>query len=179
MARLLLGEGDFSFAAAVAEASVVATALDSRETVAAKYGAAFSAHEAKILAAGGRLVFGVDATDGASLLSRFGEARCRTVCFNFPHTGTRSLPANRRLLCGALEAAGEFLAKQHSCEYEMTLKTTGRYNAYAGPRGGTRASVSLLSLERLSCDLSRVCKVPTLSERSHSIDRVEWDREIV
>ena len=146
-ALLLLGEGDFSYAASVDEA-VVATAYDDRETCCAKYGARFGAHEAAIVSRGGKLVFGVDATDGGDLVKRFGAARSRAVAFNYPHTGTRSLPANRALLRGALEAGGELVAAA-GCTFSVTVKTTGRYNAWAGDlRDAAPVSLRLVGADK-------------------------------
>lgn len=146
-ALLLLGEGDFSYAASVDEA-VVATAYDDRETCCAKYGARFVAHEAAIVSRGGRCAYSVDATDGSMLLARFGAARWRAVAFNYPHTGTRSLPANCALLRGALEAGGELVAAA-GCTFSVTVKATGRYNAWAGDlRDAAPVSLQLVSADK-------------------------------
>jgi hypothetical protein len=149
---LLLGEGDFSWAAALAAASptttVVATGLDSRLDLERKYGDTTSRRlDSLSRLPNAEVVHGVDGTADLRGADKLPDcARDLTVvAVRYPHSGLKSVEANRRMLTGLLARMAELLSDPArcapSCVAEITLKTTGRYNAWAGdlrkvvPRG--------------------------------------------
>ena len=128
---LLLGEGNFSFALSCARADrtarITATTYDSKAEAERKYDGNSNALALEEL--GGLVVYGVDATldhafDGIrDVFSR--------VEFRYPHTGTKSLAANRTLLERVLRSVATLLRSPRctaDAEFLVTCKTTGRYN---------------------------------------------------
>jgi len=147
---LLLGDGDFSLACARATAKeslfVTTTSYDTLEEAKAKYADSLPGNFAKLLACGSRVrvVCGVDATNIATTLPppKGGEAPplFTRIEFRCPHTGTKNVEANRQLLRGFLASGAAFMAQTMkpvprcapNCDLVVTLKTTGKYNAWAG-----------------------------------------------
>eukprot|EP00250_Pteridium_aquilinum_P004687 c14889_g1_i1 orf=194-835(-) len=88
---LLVGEGDFSFAAALASAfksapNLVATSLDSLETLKQKYPVAFEENLEELRRAGAEVMHGVD----VSHMPQHPRLHWRSfdcIVFNFPHSG--------------------------------------------------------------------------------------------
>lgn len=89
---VLLGEGDFSFAAAVAGTPklLVATSLDSRQDVVSKYGSMAADHFFSVLSNPSHFIYhGIDATSLHEDPELHGLIRDRTdvLCWMFPFTG--------------------------------------------------------------------------------------------
>ena len=140
---LPLGEGDFSFAAALAIKfgeckNVVATAFDDEATVDAKYtGAAENVETVRSL--GGEVLYSVDATRLSSSVSvRRAASRCRfdRIVFNFPHTGSgikdeaRNIAANQALLRGLFSSVATSGLLSGAGELHLTLKRGRPYDAW-------------------------------------------------
>lgn len=144
---LLCGEGDFSYCKALAKLLhdknpdgawfIVATALDSEETVKKKYRRAAD-NLATLSGYGGRVVclFGVDATklhenkEIKRLLDERSSNLTRVV-FNFPHTGAgikdreRNIVAQQRLLAGFFASVAKLVdgtdSDKKACTYQTTM----------------------------------------------------------
>mmetsp|Transcript_43993 Transcript_43993/g.137762 ORF Transcript_43993/g.137762 Transcript_43993/m.137762 type:complete len:211 (+) Transcript_43993:59-691(+) len=142
MSLLTLGEGNFTYALAVAESwsspgSITATSYDSADEVSRKYGAKETATTlSRLREFGARVLHGIDATADLrteALLPRdvFGK-----VVFRHPHSGRKSVASNRLLLQRTFARVAELLASDAHCArdavFEITIKTTGRYNEWTG-----------------------------------------------
>ncbi|KAJ3020691.1 hypothetical protein HKX48_000355 [Thoreauomyces humboldtii] len=134
---LFVGEGNFSFAHAVAEklhgaCTIVATSFDDHETLNAKYPDA-QEHIDAIRELGGTMHYGVDATN----LTKWKAGKKSTfskIVFNFPHVGAgikdqdRNIFANQQLLAGFFQSALSKLAI--GGEILVTLKTGEPYDSW-------------------------------------------------
>jgi len=142
MSLLTLGEGNFTWALAVAESSgspgsITATSYDSADGVSRKYGAKETAATlSRLRELGVRILHGIDATADLrteALLPRDVFAR---VVFRHPHSGLKSVASNRLLLQRTFARVAELLASDAHCArdavFEITIKTTGRYNEWTG-----------------------------------------------
>ncbi|RKP04317.1 hypothetical protein CXG81DRAFT_6216, partial [Caulochytrium protostelioides] len=145
---LLVGEGNFSFASALATkwgdaATLIATAFDPQAVCAGKY-ADSAAHTANVVARGGQVLYGVDATQLADD-KRFVPQTFDIVAFHFPHVGLgikdqdRNVAANQALLTGFFHAAKPLLKRPASGQgsryaewgaIHVTLKTGMPYELW-------------------------------------------------
>ncbi|NXU37496.1 FDXA1 protein, partial [Drymodes brunneopygia] len=109
---LLLGEGNFSFAAALCGARdthVVATCYESEEEAAGRGGAARSIR--RLRDSGAEVVFSVDCTKLREHFSP-GKREFDRVYFNFPHCGRKAgVAKNRELLARFFRSCAEVLAQ--------------------------------------------------------------------
>ena len=139
---LLLGEGDFSFAAALAltwkdASNLVATAFDEEELALAKYKGIVDNIET-VRSLGGTVLFGVDATRCHSnkALKRY-QGRFERIVFNFPHLGSgmkdqaRNVKQHQELLRGTCLAARPLLAPPPRGELHFTLKKGEPYESWS------------------------------------------------
>lgn len=133
----LVGEGDFSYSASLADTlpkTTKATSYDSRTTVEQKYPTA-AGHLEKLKLAGIDTAHEVDATD---LEGTSSPRPTRRIVFNFPHTGigagsskeqrTQSIQSNRELLRNFFRSAREKVIP--GGEIEMMLKSTSPYTEW-------------------------------------------------
>ena len=137
---LLLGEGDFSFAAALAltwkdASNLVATAFDEEQDARSKY-RGLAENVETIAALGGNVLFGVDATRcHAHKTLKKGAGSFDRIVFNFPHVGSgikdmaRSIAQNQELLRGTCSAALPLLAPKG--ELHITLKRGEPYDSWS------------------------------------------------
>lgn len=150
MTKLLLAEGDFSYAATQA-GPLVACAFDAESCVIKKYGAVAEARLEKLRRRQGvTLVFGLDATKTMHKGALPAEAvDINSIEIRFPHTGIKSVASNRILLQGIITACTRLLVSPlcvSGCTLSISLKTTGRYNEWAGDIQGLARAENLLLL---------------------------------
>jgi len=135
---LLLGEGDFSFAAALCclwgdASNLIATAYDDEAACKFKY-AKLTDHVEVIRAAGGRVFFGVDAAQCHRHGTLRNEPAFDRIIFNFPHAGAgikdqkRNVETNQVLLRGSFTAAAQLLAA--GGQFHVTLKRGQPYDSW-------------------------------------------------
>ena len=90
---LLVGEGNFSFASSLATSiggsNILATSLDGREEVVAKYGVEAQASLSAIVRLGGKVLHGIDGTSMDEETAINGGAPYDRIIFNFPHLGVQ------------------------------------------------------------------------------------------
>lgn len=139
---LLLGEGDFSFAAALAllwqdASNLTATAFDDEASCATKY-RGLADNVSTIRSLGGTVLFGVDACKSHTHKTVAKRAPFERIIFNFPHTGTgikdqaRNVASNQALLRGTFSSCltGGLLAPGGKGELHMTLKKGPPYDSW-------------------------------------------------
>ena len=142
MPTLLLGEGDFSFAGALAmlwrdAGNLIATAYDEEEEAVAKY-SGLPDNIATVSSCGGATLFGVDATQchKHKILKRMAGGFERII-FQFPHLGTgekdqnRNIKMHQNLLRDTFLAAKLLLAPPPLGELHITLKKGEPYNSWS------------------------------------------------
>lgn len=134
---LLLGDGDFSFAAALgllwSEAGqLVATSFDDEAEARAKY-AGLDENLGTVRSCGAAVHFGVDATHAHAHFALRNRAFDRVV-FNFPHAGAgikdqeRNRATNQALLRGTFASVAQLLAEDG--EVHITLKRGEPYDSW-------------------------------------------------
>ena len=139
---LLIGEGDFSFAAALAllwqdASNLTATAFDDEASCTAKYRSLVD-NVNTIRSLGGTVLFGVDATKAHSHKGVAKRAPFERVIFNFPHVGSgmkdqaRNIFSNQALLRGTFASSkeGGLLAPNGRGELHLTLKKGQPYDSW-------------------------------------------------
>ncbi|ORX57644.1 hypothetical protein DM01DRAFT_1334239 [Hesseltinella vesiculosa] len=139
---LLVGEGNFSFAASLVHLfymhgaeHLTATCFDSKEVLYEKYGDEAKENIDTITTMGGTILFDVDATK-IDKHQRIGQNRYSKIIFNFPHAGKgikdeqRNIESNQALLSGFFKAASALLTHKHNPidtkdndDAELTSKT--------------------------------------------------------
>eukprot|EP00750_Incisomonas_marina_P017480 INCI2086.1.p1 GENE.INCI2086.1~~INCI2086.1.p1 ORF type:complete len:386 (-),score=61.12 INCI2086.1:265-1422(-) len=156
---------------------VTATSLDSAADVATRHGGSAKANIAALVAGGSRVLHGIDATtdltkailpqtraetpatadlSGSSDSSTMKLPPISCIVFRHPHTGLKSVPSNRKLLVESMQRVAEMLASSAHCapcaRFEITVKTTGRYNEWAGdlrlPAAATNPPMVLVHVAR-------------------------------
>lgn len=151
---LLLGEGDFSFAAALSilwgdSTNLVATAYDDEDIAIGKY-VGLRENVETVRGVGGTVVFCVDATQchTHALLRRFGLFD--RIIFNFPHAGAgikdqkRNVATNQSLLRATFTASVQLLAP--GGQMHITLKRGQPYDSW-----GAVVIAKMCGLRVLSC----------------------------
>ena len=117
---LLIGEGNFTFAAALATllplgGRLTATSYDSAEEVAQKYGATFEGAKSTLEASGARILHSVDATRLEACKELRGDA-FDVVWWNLPHVGgghsEADVESNRLALRLFFKSARGFLLRK-------------------------------------------------------------------
>ena len=136
---LLLGEGDFGFAAALAliwhdARNLVASTYDNEEAGRAKY-SHLPDNVKTVESLGGNVLFGVDATKcGTHKKLKKGAGSFERIVFNFPHVGTgmkdmaRNVAQNQELMRSTFRSALPLLAP--SGELHVTLKKGQPYDSW-------------------------------------------------
>mmetsp|Transcript_31255 Transcript_31255/g.58272 ORF Transcript_31255/g.58272 Transcript_31255/m.58272 type:complete len:290 (-) Transcript_31255:16-885(-) len=170
---LLIGEGDFSFAAALVKTAystvplkdmrmtsrLVATCLDNEEQLTTKYPGAAANIEC-VRKAGGIILTEFDATsmheskDLKDAVAQGGHFSLKgafdKIVFNFPHTGCgikdtlKNNEVHRELLCSFLDSASKMLKK--ASEIHVTLKKGEPYDSWEFPN--RVRDIGILSLIR-------------------------------
>ena len=136
MTKLFLAEGDFSYSSTQA-GPLVASGLDSPSTVLKKYGPSTSSRLAAMSTRPGvTLAHGVDATLPMHRGALPAEARgIESIEIRYPHTGFKSVARNRSMLRSMISSCSALMSSPlcaEGCVLEVSLKTTGRYNEWAG-----------------------------------------------
>ncbi|GBG33114.1 25S rRNA uridine-N3-methyltransferase [Hondaea fermentalgiana] len=141
---LLVGEGNFSFAAGLSTiiggSRLVASSLDTRQEVMEKYGMEAIGSLQALRLARGKAHHGIDATKAEDLRSCLGQvAAFDTIGFNFPHLGgatAEAVDANRAMLRGFFAACKQVLAtkssdpKSRPGRVAVTLRSTSFYESW-------------------------------------------------
>ncbi|GMI14169.1 hypothetical protein TrVE_jg2718 [Triparma verrucosa] len=148
--RLFLAEGDFSYAA-TQSGPLVASGFDTFESVIKKYGSPVEARLAKMNSTKNvTVVHGVDATKTLHKGALPAEATAITeIEIRYPHTGIKSVASNRILLSGMITACTRLMVSPlcvDGCTLSISLKTTGRYNEWAGDIRSLARTENLLLL---------------------------------
>ena len=147
--QLLLAEGDFSFAATQTP-PFVACGYDVEKDVVAKYGQQTKARLLQLSSTKNvTLAHNVDATKtmhkGALPKA---ATNISSIIIRYPHTGIKSVASNRNLLTSMITACTRLMKSPLClpfCTLSISLKTTGRYNEWAGDiRSITRTENLLL-----------------------------------
>ncbi|KAI8881633.1 hypothetical protein K501DRAFT_222565 [Backusella circina FSU 941] len=147
---LLLGEGNFSFAKALADnymdegpENMTATCFDSEDVLYKKYGDEAKENIEYIRELGATVLFDVDATH---LPKDVRKAKYTKIVFNFPHAGSgmkdqdRNVLENQKLLSAFFASVAPLLTKPEDAnngeilpegEIHVTIKTCKPYNLWA------------------------------------------------
>jgi len=110
---LLVGEGNFTFAAAVCQAvggdRIVASSYDSKKEVVEKYKEEATMSLLTLRCSGAKVYHGIDATNADDLMVCRGEFECfDKIVFNFPHLGgatDEAKEANMQMLSAFFKAS--------------------------------------------------------------------------
>jgi len=156
---LVLGDGDLSFSAGLAEhvnnaEQVTATTFDAAKTTEEKYGAAFLHNAQRVRERGGSVLHGVDARRLQRTL-RAAVARHQlptkhagpfdAVVFNFPHTGKQRSHLNKSLVANLVEDVPNVLATNgRVC---VTIKLAPPYDRWDVPSMETDAMAFVRRLD--------------------------------
>lgn len=145
---LLVGEGNFSFTAALADKlgsarDIVATSFDHKDTLEKKYPDA-AEFENDIEALGGQVDHGVDATQLHKCESLVEAGPWDCVIFNFPHVGfgikdqLKNIRANQEMLRDFLASATTML--HGTGEIHITIKRGEPYESWKVVKLGTETA---------------------------------------
>ncbi|KAL7746964.1 hypothetical protein RI367_007676 [Sorochytrium milnesiophthora] len=137
---LLVGEGNFSFAAALVGVlgtgeNIVATAYDSADVVHEKYPDAQALIDNFVQDFGGQVLYDCDGTQLAKYKALRGKVFDRIV-FNFPHVGlgikdqARNIVANQNLISEFFRSCTPFLRTRPRGEIVVTIKTGEPYDSW-------------------------------------------------
>jgi len=136
---LLVGEGDFSFAATlctlIGGTRLVATCLDTKPQLMAKYLENARENLAAIRLSDAKFLFEIDATNAEDLqkCTKAGDFTAfDTVAFNFPHLGgatEKDVKSNQNLIRGFLEAAKSVITERNG-RIIVALRTTKFYTSW-------------------------------------------------
>lgn len=159
---LLIGEGNFSFAAALCTKlggnHIVATSLDSYASVKAKYGSIAETAIKKVKLTGGKVEHKIDATDVNAMCSltklienknlvRSGNTGFDKIVFNFPHCGggTAIDVAKNQALIQQVLTASKSVLKDKRSEIHIALRDTTFYNSWKVPELATKSGLKVRS----------------------------------
>lgn len=130
LTTLILGDGDLSYARAVAEAApaerhtLACTTFDSAEQLAQRYGERARANAARLRELGCDVRHCVDAR--AIEVSYGTDARWSTIVFNFPHWGGKGkIQKNRQLLADFFASAAAVLAAEGEVRLSLARNQGG------------------------------------------------------
>jgi 25S rRNA (uracil2634-N3)-methyltransferase len=135
---LLLGEGDFSFGAALAlvwgnASNLTATVYDEEAVALQKY-ASLAENMETIRSLGGTVLFGVDAGKASAQKAVRNRGPFDRIIFNFPHTGSgikdqkRNVLQNQDLLRSSFHSCSSLL--NAGGEFHLTLKKGEPYSSW-------------------------------------------------
>ncbi|XP_073154133.1 uncharacterized protein At4g26485-like [Henckelia pumila] len=151
---LLVGEGDFSFAACLARAfgsasNIVATSLDTKEELAVKHPTA-AANLAALESMGCTVIHGVN----ASTMREHPRLKYRLfdrIVFNFPHAGfdsketdTVQIQRHQEVVRGFLRNAAAMVKIRESGEVHVTHKTAYPFSAWKIEKLGKQAGLEFI-----------------------------------
>lgn len=135
---LVVGDGDLSFSWGLIKhlrgsgGNIVATTYDSRSALESKYPEKAISNRDRIVAAGSRVLHGIDATK-LHLCRDFlnDKASFDRVVFNFPHSGQQRVHINRKLISDFFRSASHLVrARTEGGQIHVTIKMAPPYSLW-------------------------------------------------
>lgn len=154
---LLVGEGNFTFAAALATklggANLTATGLDAKKLVLQKYEEDAKRALSILRSTQAHTLFGFDATEQASFTELLPKKKFEYVVFNFPHVGgstPEDVSKNREVLRGFFRCSRRALSERG--EIHVSLRDTPFYNSWKIERIAGEAGLVLVKSEHFDSE---------------------------